>query len=145
MSFTTKLGDEFLKIPKLDASGKDWPLWKGRLELSLTARGLLGHLNGATPAPVDPAMQASEGKSLTDDEILAYKKSLLDWQEKDAIVRQQIAVVIPNSLFIKLLNKATAEEYYNTLKAQFEQCSLVVSIELRCQLGELKLKEGSDA
>ena len=48
-------------------------------------------------------------------------------------------------MFVKLLNKATAEEYYNTLKAQFEQHSLVVSIELRRQLGELKLKEGSDA
>ncbi|KIK18400.1 hypothetical protein PISMIDRAFT_33339, partial [Pisolithus microcarpus 441] len=52
---------------------------------------------------------------------------------------------IPDSLFIKLLNKSSAMEYYDALKAQFEQCSLIVGVELRQQLGELKLKEGGDA
>src|SRR6267154_1641685 len=149
MSFTTKLGDEFLKVPKLDASGKDWPLWKGRLELSLAARGLLGYLSGKTPMLANPAAGKPSGWSpATADEVKAmkeYEKELTEWVEKDAVVRQQIAVVIPNTLFVKLLSKSTAKEYYDTLKAQFEQRSLVVSIELRHQLGELKLKNGGDA
>ena len=39
----------------------------------------------------------------------------------------------------------SAHEYYMTFCHLFEKCSLVVGAELRCQLGELKLKEGGDA
>lgn len=149
MSFTTKLGDEFLKVPKLDASGKDWPLWKGRLELSLSARGLMGHLTGTVSKPTNPADGKSAGwLPSSPDEIKAvqtYDKELAEWLEKDAVVKQQIAVVLPDSLFVKLLSKPTAKDYYDTLKAQFEQRSLVVSVELRRKLGEMKLKENGDA
>jgi len=78
------------------------------------------------------------------DEIKAvadYEKDLPIWLEKDAVVKQKIAVVIPDSLFITLLSKMTTKEYYDTLKAQFESWSLIVGVELRRQLGEMKLKE----
>ncbi|KAG2344882.1 hypothetical protein BDR05DRAFT_881651 [Suillus weaverae] len=134
MSFTTKLGDEFLKVLKLDASGKDWPLWKGRLELSLSARGLMGHLTRTVSKPMNPADGKSTGwLPSSPDEIKAvqtYEKELAEWLEKDDVVKQQIAVMLPDSLFVKLLSKPTAKDYYDTLKAQFEQWSLVVSVEL---------------
>jgi hypothetical protein len=60
MSSNIKHGDEFWKVPKLDASEKDWPLWKGRLELSLLAHGLLGHLI-ETGKPINPADGKSPG------------------------------------------------------------------------------------
>jgi len=131
---TNKLGDEFLKVPKLDASGKDWPSWKARLELSLVARGLSGYLNGMKPMPSDPAIGKSPAWIPTtpaeQKEVEDYEKDLAEWIEKDAVVRQQIAVTIPNSLFIHLISKSTAKEYYDVLKGQFEQRSLVVSVEL---------------
>ncbi|KAL4073042.1 hypothetical protein V8B97DRAFT_2023314 [Scleroderma yunnanense] len=116
MTSRIKLGDEFLKVPK----------------------GLTGYLYGTTPSPTNPA----EGQSLawistTANEIQAV--------EKDAIMWQQIAITISNSLFVQLVSKSTAKEYFKMLKSKFEGCSLVVSIELRCQLGEMKLKEGGDA
>ena len=60
-------------------------------------------------------------------------------------VRHMIANTLPNSLFIRLVNKDSAHKYYTTLCNLFKKCSLVASAELRCQLGELKLKEGGDA
>jgi hypothetical protein len=148
MTSNVKYGDEFWRIPKLDASGKDWPLWKGRLELSLLARGLLGHLTDAGK-PIDPAEGKSAGWSpTTAAEIAAtatYEADIIKWNNNNIIVRQQIAVLIPDSLFIQVLSLTTAKEYFNVLKGQFGTRSLAVTVELRRQLGELKLKEGGDA
>jgi hypothetical protein len=144
-----KLGEDFLKVPLLDAAGKDWPLWKGRLELSLSVRDLLGHLDGTTPKPKNPADGKPDGwsPSTADElkEMKTYEKEIKEWRIGDTIVKQQIAVVIPNNLFAKLLSKSTAKEYYDTLKGLFEQRSLAVAVELRRKLGELKLKDGGDA
>ncbi|KAG1881275.1 hypothetical protein F4604DRAFT_1922286 [Suillus subluteus] len=148
MSSNIKHGDEFWKVPKLDASGKDWPLWKGRLELSLLGRGLSGHLTGLGK-PINPAAGHAAGWSPTTTteiaEMQAYETAIIKWDKKDVIVRQQIAVLVPDSLFIQLLSLTSTKDFYDTLKNQFENRSLAVTVELHRQLGELKLKEGGDA
>jgi len=107
----------------LDASGKDWPLWKGRFKLSLLARGLSGHLTGLGK-PVNPAAGHTSGWSpTTTTEIAAmqaYKTMMKKWEEKDVIVRQQIAVLVPDSLFIQLLSLTSMKEFFDTLKNQFK-------------------------
>ena len=75
----------------------------------------------------------------------AYETAIKKWNDDDVIVRQQIAVLIPDSLFIQLLSLHTAKEFFNVLNGQFGTRSLAVTVELRHQLGELKLKEGGDA
>jgi len=145
----SKVGDRVLEVPKLDASGKPWPLWKKRLEVSLTARGLIGYLYGTKKAPVNPA----DGKAVAwipvkPEELQAvedYEIALGKWVEEDAIVQQQIAVTIPDSIFIDLMSKQTAHEYFEVLCKKFGNRSLVIGVETRRQLGELKLKEGADA
>ena len=54
-SFTSKLGDDFLHIPKL-TSGKNWVIYKDRLTLSVQACGLRGHLDGTTAKPMEPTV-----------------------------------------------------------------------------------------
>jgi len=140
----SKVGDRVLEVPKLDASGKPWPLWKKRLEVSLTARGLIGYLYGTKKAPVNPA----DGKAVAwipvkPEELQAvedYEIALGKWVEEDAIVQQQIAVTIPDSIFIDLMSKQTAHEYFEVLCKKFGNRSLVIGVETRCQLGELKLR-----
>ena len=147
MSFTIKLGDEFLKVPKLEANGKDWPIWKSHLELSVVARGLMGYLDGTMPMLVSIADGQSPGWTPTTAEqklIDAHPKKLADWMECDAVVKQ-IAVAILNMLFMKVMRKTTAKEYYDILKVEFEGRLLVISVEQRRKLGEMKLKENGDA
>ncbi|KAJ8594387.1 hypothetical protein M405DRAFT_729837, partial [Rhizopogon salebrosus TDB-379] len=133
MSSNMKHGDEFWKVPKLDASGKDWPLWKGRLELSLLARGLLGHLTN-NGKPINPADGQAAGWSPTTTteiaEMQAYEAAIKKWTEDNVVVRQQIAILLPDSLFIQLLPLSSAKEFYDTLKGQFEKRSLAVGVEL---------------
>jgi hypothetical protein len=40
MTSTSKLGDEFLRIPKLDVSGSNWVLYKERFFWALDARSI---------------------------------------------------------------------------------------------------------
>lgn len=125
---------EEIKLPKLDASGKEWTTWKLRLQLVVASRGLSGYLNGMKAKPIDPATGKSVGwMATTSDEIAAveaYEKNLPTWFEKDLKVKHIIVGTIPNSLLIHLVNKDTSFEYYNTLKNLFKNRSLVISAEL---------------
>ena len=46
MSASTKLGDKFLQIPKLDVSGSNWIIFKDHFTWALDARGILEHIDG---------------------------------------------------------------------------------------------------
>ena len=75
MSISTKLGDEFLRIPKLDVTGSNWVIYKDRFLWSLDARGILNHVDGSGKQPVDPipeperkSGELSDEQKLLDDE-----------------------------------------------------------------------------
>ncbi|KIJ21286.1 hypothetical protein PAXINDRAFT_64679, partial [Paxillus involutus ATCC 200175] len=59
-------------------------------------------------------------------------------------MKQQIAVTVPNSLFIRFRGLKTAKEIYDFLVNEFENCSHVVTIELRRKLLELKCPDKAD-
>lgn len=81
----TKLGDDFLRIPKLADDGENWVTYKDRLQWSVDARGLLGHLDGTEKKPVDPSMLMGRGASwvpATSDEmkeIVVYNSVMKEW------------------------------------------------------------------
>lgn len=121
---------EEIKLPKLDASGKDWTTWKVRLQLAAGSRGLGGYLDGSKKKPIDPAAGNSPGWTATTSEEIQsvedYEKSLATWTEKDTKVRHMIANTLPNTLFIRLVGKDSAHGYFSTLQGLFEKRSLVV-------------------
>ena len=54
MSTSTKLGNEFLRIPKLDVSGSNWVIFKECFIWALDARGIIDHIDGTGSEPIDP-------------------------------------------------------------------------------------------
>ena len=113
-SFTLKLGNDFLYIPKLASDGKNWVIYKDRLMLSVQARGLGGHLDGTTTKPTQPAVtQAPADRKFTKEEkeeINMYEDNMKEWFQKEAIVSQQVASTIPDSLYLKIRGKPTVKE-----------------------------------
>jgi hypothetical protein len=67
MTTTSKLGDEFLRIPKLDVSGTNWVLYKERFFWALDARAILDHVDGTGVEPVDPVTAAARAESKLSD------------------------------------------------------------------------------
>jgi hypothetical protein len=102
MSVSTKLGDEFLRVPKLDVSGTNWVIFKDRFTWALDARGILDHIDEPPSAePVDPIPDADRKKGPldADQEKLdkEWKKEVKEWKQAEAIAKQQIASSIPES------------------------------------------------
>jgi hypothetical protein len=54
MSTSTKLGNEFFRIPRLDVSGSNWVIFKDHFIWALDARGILDHIDGTGTEPQDP-------------------------------------------------------------------------------------------
>jgi gag-polypeptide of LTR copia-type len=142
-----KLGEDFLRIPKLAADGENWMMYKERLQWSIDARGLIGHLDGTEKKPVDPQTLPNRGASwapATPDEVKevsTYKTELKEWRTGQAITKQQIAGTIPDSLFIQIKNLDTAKDIFTHLSSLFEQRSRVVSVELLRKRQDLKCPE----
>ena len=55
---SVKLGDDYVRVPKLDVGGANWVLYKERLVWAADAKGLAGHLDGTSVEPVAPPVTA---------------------------------------------------------------------------------------
>ncbi|KAF8814730.1 hypothetical protein BYT27DRAFT_7081514, partial [Phlegmacium glaucopus] len=132
MSTSTKLGDDLLRIPKLNISGSNWVIYKDRFIWSIDARGLLDHLEELSGEPICPV--ADPAGKLTDEEktlVKEWKKEVKEWKQGEAVVKQQIASSISDSLFMKVRSKQTAYEIWKEILNNFQNKSRMVSVNLR--------------
>src|SRR5271168_228940 len=146
MSIDIKLGNDFLRIPKLPADGKGFVVWKERLELSIRARGLYGHLDGTVPRPQDPPTRP-EGSILTEEEVSSktqHANDLSKYLQEQAVVFQQIASTIPDSLYLKIKGKTPVKEAWDTLKTDFEKRSKMITVDLRKRLYDIRCTENGN-
>ena len=77
-SFIMKLGDDFIRVPTLSSDGRNWVIYRDRLQLSVQACGLDGHLDGTATGPTDLPTRNQPFESLTKDEqkvITTYKSN----------------------------------------------------------------------
>ena len=54
-------------------------------------------------------------------EVEKYEKDLAEWIEKDALAQHTIASTLPNTLFMRIQHRMTAEEYFDVLRNMFEK------------------------
>ena len=150
-----------MKVPKLEAGGANWVIYRDRLLWSIDARGLLEHVDGSEKEPVCPVKprvvprRDSEGNETTEmvratptleEERLTkeWKAELKEWKQGEAVVKQQIASTIPDSLFMKIRDKGTASEIWDALKGEFQNKSRMVAVDLRRRLQQERCAEKGD-
>ena len=129
MTSDLKLTNNYLRVPRLPADGKGFVIWKECLELLIKAWGLYGHLDGTTVKPNDP-LTRSETSVLTQEKVsmnLKYAKEYVTYSQEEAIVFQQIASTILDSLYLKIKGKPTVKEAWDALKADFEKRSQMIT------------------
>ena len=122
----TKLGDEFLCILKLDVARTNWVVYKDWFLWSIDACGPLDHLEGTTVEPADLFTPDVRGGTtpLDAEQALAdkeWKREVKEWRQGEAVVKQQIAGTILDSLFMKVRSKETAWEIWNQLGDDFQK------------------------
>jgi hypothetical protein len=83
----------------------------------------------------------------TEDEqkaLDAWETTNTEWISNDAIIKQGIAAMIPDSLFLKVMGETTAKGMWTKVKQEFEQRSQMLKVDLRRKLQEKKCAEGED-
>jgi hypothetical protein len=73
-----------------------------------------------------------------------WKADLKDWKQGEAVVKQQIAATIPDSLFMKIRDKGTALEIWVALQNDFQNKSRMVAVDLRRRLQQERCPEKGD-
>jgi len=73
-----------------------------------------------------------------------WKEKLRVWKLGEAVVKQQIAVTIPDSLFMKIGMKGTAYEIWEALMKDFQNKSRMVSVDLKRRLHQLRCTDKGD-
>jgi gag-polypeptide of LTR copia-type len=150
MSFSAnELGDEFLHVPRLDVAEINWVVYKDRFLWFIDARELLDYLEGSEEQPADTIDATimsgltvlSKAQALVNSE---WRKAVKEWRQGEAVVKQQIAGIIPDSLFMKVRGKGTAQEIWNGLGDNFQKKSQMVSVDLQRHLQQEKCVEKGD-
>ncbi|KAJ7602096.1 hypothetical protein DFH06DRAFT_1024242, partial [Mycena polygramma] len=134
-SSTAKLGEYFAKLPACKADGTNWVFFRDRFLFAIDAAGLSDHFeNGpfsTAEAPAEPAIV--DAKNPTPEEIEANNKYLARrrfWKSEQAVIKQGLASVIPDSLFLKVKGAATAKAMWDKVKSEYEKKSKMVTVEL---------------
>ena len=137
MSASAKLGDKFMRIPKLDVSGTNWIIFKDCFIWALDAQGILDHINGTATEPAKPTFKPlAKGEVTTEQTAVQkkledeWKKEIKEWRQGEVIAKQQIASSIPDSLFMKMRAKGTTYDIWTELGKHFEKRSRMVSVDL---------------
>ena len=118
-----------MKIPKMEADRSNWVIFKDRFFYAAAAASLISHIDGteALPSPVTyPDLLTDEQKG----EIKEYQLELFRWKQEEAIVKQAIASLIPDSLFLEVRRKETAMEMWEAVKSQREKKSHMVTVDM---------------
>ena len=95
-----------------------------------------GHLDGTVTRLDNPPMRP-QGSTLTAEEVSSntqYARELNKYLQEQAVVFQQIASTIPNSLYLKIKGKPTVKEAWDTLKGEFERRSHMIMFDLQKHL-----------
>ncbi|KAJ7124853.1 hypothetical protein C8R44DRAFT_874714 [Mycena epipterygia] len=97
----SKLSDYFLRIPKCEANGSNWSIYKNRFSYAANAAGLADHLLDTHIAPV--ALIPATPPTTADTAVLeAFDKDMKTWKSGQAIVKQAITSSIPDPLFLRV-------------------------------------------
>ncbi|KAF7355977.1 hypothetical protein MVEN_00927100 [Mycena venus] len=133
-SSTTKLGKYFTKLPACKANGTNWVFFRDRFLFTLDAAGLSEHFDTIAAAPIAPSFV--DPKAPTADEVKANMEYLMwkrIWKLEQAVIKQGLASVIPDSLFLKVKEAETAKGMWEKVKNEYEKKSKMVTVDLRCK------------
>ena len=114
----SKIFDFFAPIPKLETDGSNWVIFKDCFLYAVAAASLITHVDGTEVVP--PLL--SNSRNLM---------SLSKWKSDEAIIKQVIATMILDSLFIEVRKKETAYLMWEAVKSQREKKSCMVTVDMR--------------
>ncbi|KAK0431340.1 hypothetical protein EV421DRAFT_1853922 [Armillaria borealis] len=132
-SSTAKLGKYFAKLPACKADGMNWIFFRDRFLFAIDAVGLSDHFEDVETVTEPTASAVVDSKNPTADKIKAlneYAKRHRIWKSEQAIIKQGIASVISDLLFLKVKGEVTVKAMWEKVKSEYEKKSKMVTVDL---------------
>jgi len=131
----SKLLEFFARIPKLEPDGSNWVIFKDHFLYAAAAASLKLHIDGTGKIPISPVVQsATSATALTETEVKEisdYEAKLSEWHIGEAIIKQAIATIISDSLFLEVRKEETALKMWEAVKNQREKKSRMVTVDMQ--------------
>ena len=128
--------EDMYTVPKLESDGRNWIIFKNRLEWALAAQGVVAHLDAQkAPKPVEPLEAAK---------LAAYKTELAAWEKTEFTCHQQLARALPDSTLWKILHASIVADMWKTIVMEFESKTVLVQADLHAHFQSLKCPEKGD-
>ena len=142
-----KLLKFFVRIPKLEIDGLNWVIFKDHFAFAAAAADLKKHTD-RTGTPLNPPIFTWTGPTpLTSDQITEYEEyqgKQSKWLMGEAVIKQAIATMIPDSLFIEVHKEVMAHLMREAVQLKREEKAQMVMVDLRCKLQVEKCSEHGD-
>ena len=119
----SKLLEFFAHIPKLESDGSNWVIFKDHFLFATAAASLKGHIGGIGKPPVAIPVVQIGTEPLTKEQKETYQVLLTKWEMEENIIKQAIASLILDSLFIEVRRKETALMMWDAVRDQREKKS----------------------
>ena len=128
------MSDELpINIPKLQADGSNWVIYRDWMLWAMDSRTLSNHL----PNVSTPAAYGSAG-------TVSRLSASVQWAHGEAIVKQAIAALVPNSIFNHIKRSTHTKDVWDVLKKLFEGRTQMIVVDLRRQIQSLKCRENDN-
>jgi hypothetical protein len=114
------MGDELkISITKLIADGSNWVTYRDRMLWAIDSRGLSEHLTNATITATYTAVGT-----------VGSVTPQMRWSGDQAMVKQLIAISVPDTVFNSIKTGTTAKDVWDALKKLYEGRTMLITIDL---------------
>ena len=129
-------------VPKPEASGTNWAIFKVRFKDSVREKGFWGHFNGITVKPfitLAPPVIAASGITY-EDQLLPVSQ----WEKNERSSISLLTQKIPDSMLMKVYSKLTVRECWLAIEKEYMQKGAYAQTELCSQFLEMKCRTGDN-
>ena len=147
LTMNRKLLKFFLHIPKPEVDGLNCVILKDHFAFAAATASLKKHIDGTGIGPCPPAFTSGGPFPLTTDqmaELELYEEKKSKWLMGEAVIKQAIATMISNSLFIEIKKEVMTCLMWEAVWMKQEKKSQMVTVDLCCKLQAEKCPEHGD-
>jgi len=139
-------------VPKLEASGLNWMIFSLHFQDAVEAKGYWGHFDGTTPRPIvakpEDAPTAAKTTETTATQSVASSAEELaavaQWDKDERSAKSLLIQKIPDSVLMKLWNKKSVLERWDTIVREYTEKGTFAQTELRNCFLEMKCPDNGD-
>lgn len=138
--------DDFYSVPRLEADGTNWPIYRTRLVWAMEAQGVAGHLLPAVSATAGTSSASGTGANVGGSTTTATAATVApfatgclatispadpsdsNYRQHEAIARHELAKTVPDSILLRIAHKTTVAEMWAVIQNELESKTALMAL-----------------